>query len=478
MAISHCEPASGATRIDHVSAFDAAVVGAGPNGLAAAVELARSGRRVLVVEGAGQIGGGTRTEELTLPGLKHDVCSAIHPAGIASPFFNEIELDVDWVHSPIPLAHPLPDSRATALFRSPEETADQLGADRHRYLSLMTPFVDGIQDVVESVLGPMTLSLITRKMFARSAGLGGLPVSVLAKRFVTEEARALIAGLAAHSIAPFHRPATAAVGIMLGAIGHSHGWPLAKGGSETIARALVERLESLGGVVETGRWVRSVEELPGDIAMLDVMPPTALALAGDRVKPSARRLRRWKPGPGVFKIDWALDGPIPWTDELSRQAATVHVGGTYAEVAAAERAVSRGDHPKRPFVLLAQQSLFDETRSPSGKHTAWGYCHVPSGSNVDMTEAIESQVERFAPGFKQKILQRSTRSSIEMEQHNPNYVGGDIGGGVFGLRKVLQLGRRRPYELGDGVFLCSSATPPGAGVHGMCGYHAARAAVG
>lgn len=461
-----------------MSEFDTTVVGAGPNGLAAAVEMARSGRKVLVVEGADEIGGGTRSEELTLPGFIHDVCSAIHPTGVASPFFKELELEIDWIQPPIPFSHPLDDGRAVGFHRSVEETASQLGVDESSYVGLMGPLVDGIDELVEDILAPVTINPKHKTKFARVAAIGSLPASLLVKRFKTGEARALIAGLAAHAIAPFSAPATSAVAVMLGAIGHFHGWPMAKGGSRSIARALADRLEQLGGTIETGRLVESVSDLPGDVVLLDVMPPAAYRIAKDRLSPSSlRRLPRWKPGPGVFKVDWALDEPIPWADPLSGQAATVHVGGSYEEVEAAEGAVFKGEHPDRPFVLMAQQSQFDDTRAPTGKHTAWGYCHVPNGSELDMTEAIESQIERFAPGFKDIILERSTRNTVQYQTYNPNYVGGDIGGGGFGLKKVMQMGAKRPYQLGSGVYLCSSATPPGAGVHGMCGYHAARAAL-
>ena len=461
-----------------MSEFDASVVGAGPNGLAAAVELARSGRRVLLVERANTAGGGTRTEELTLPGFKHDVCSAIHPAGIASPFFNEIGLAVEWVQPPIPFTHPLDGGRVVALHRSVEETAGQLGGDRNRYAGLMRPLVDTVEELVQDVLGPLGINPRHKASFARVAAIGGLPASLLAKRFETDEARALIAGLSAHSIAPFNAPATASVGVMLGAIGHYYGWPLAAGGSQAIANALVAKLEDHGGVLELGREVGRIEDLPGEITLLDVMPPAAYAIARDRIGPSnVRRLSRWKPGPGVFKVDWALDSTIPWADSLSKEAATVHLGGTYAEVEASEREVFKGRHPERPFVLLAQQSQFDGTRAPDGKHTAWAYCHVPNGSTIDMTERIESQIERFAPGFKDLIIERHTRDPSGYENYNPNFVGGDIGGGYFGLKKIMQMGAKRPYVLGGGVYLCSSATPPGAGVHGMCGYYAARAAL-
>ncbi|MGH3650922.1 MAG: phytoene desaturase family protein, partial [Acidimicrobiia bacterium] len=293
--------------------FDATVVGAGPNGLAAALELARAGRRTLLVEGTDSIGGGTRTEELTLPGFKHDVCSAIHPSGIASPFFKEIGLEVEWVHSPISFTHPLEGGRVAALHRSVTETAAGLGEDRSRYESLMTPLVETVDQIVEDVLAPMTMNPKHKAAYARVAAIGALPAAVLAKRFVTQEGKALVAGLSAHSIAPFSAPATAAVGVMLGAIGHSHGWPMARGGSQAIANALADKLRALGGEIETGRSIESIEELPGDLAMLDVMPPAAYRIARSRISASsARRLFRWTPGPGVFKVDWALDGPIPW----------------------------------------------------------------------------------------------------------------------------------------------------------------------
>ena len=461
-----------------MSDFDATVVGAGPNGLAAAVELARSGLRVLVLEGSDTVGGGTRTEELTLPGFRHDVCSAIHPLGAASPFFNEIGLEVDWIQPPIPVTHPLGDGRVATLFRSVEDTAAQLDEDRDRYSELMHPLVEGIDTLVESALSPITINPAHKTAFARLAATGGLPASVLAARFQSEPARALIAGLCAHAISPFTSPGTASVGLVLGAIGHAYGWPVTRGGSQAIADALAARLVSLGGVIEVNNPVSSLKELPAKRILLDVMPPAALRIAGERISPSgARRLSHWRPGPGVFKVDWALDGPIPWSDPLSSQAGTVHLGGTYSEIETAEAEVFAGKHPRRPFVLVAQQSRFDTTRAPEGRHTAWAYCHVPNGSTVDMTDAIEAQIERFAPGFAELILARHTLSAADFERYNPNYVGGDIGGGVFGLRRVLQLGARRPYKLGGGVFLCSSATPPGAGVHGMCGYHAARAAL-
>ncbi len=461
-----------------MSEFDAAVVGAGPNGLAAALELARSGRKTLLVEAAGEIGGGTRTEELTLPGFRHDVCSAIHPTGIASPFFAEAGIDVDWVQPPLPFSHPLGGGRSAAMHRSVDETAATLGRDGASYRRMMGPIVDHIDDYIDTALAPVTVVPDHPGAFARLGAVGGMPVAVLARRFRTEEARALFSGVAAHAIASFNGLATSAVGLFLGALGHSHGWPMARGGSQTITTALADRFVALGGTIEVDHRVSSLNELPAGMWFLDVMPPAAARIAADHLDAGQiRRIKRWRPGPGVFKVDWALDAPIPWADPLSAKSATVHVGGTYEEVAAAEKAVIRGEHPDRPFIILAQQSLFDDSRAPDDRHTAWGYCHVPNGSTVDMTEAIERQIERFAPGFRDLILQRSTRNAAGYETYNPNCVGGDIGGGRYGLSKVLQIGARAPYTLAPNVYLCSSATPPGAGVHGMCGFNAVRAAL-
>lgn len=464
--------------MDAMKQFDAVVVGAGPNGLAAAVELARNGLRVQLIEAADQIGGGTRTEELTLPGFLHDVCSAIHPTGAASPFFRSVDLNVEWIHPPIPFTHPLDGGRAVAMHRSVEETAAGLGADGKRYISMMGPLVDHIDDVVDDFLTPLTLWPQHFSSFARMSALGALPANTVIQRFKTEGARALLSGLSAHSIASFKSPGSAGVGLMLGAIGHAYGWPLAAGGSQTIAGALANRFEELGGVVEVGRKITEIEEIDSPIVVFDVMPDALYRIAGKRLDPAGRRrLLKWRAGAGVFKVDWALDGPIPWSDPLSGRAGTVHVGGEFEEVRLSESDVASGHHPNRPFVLVAQQSLFDTSRAPNGNQTAWGYCHVPASSDRDMTEAIEGQIERFAPGFRDRILDRHTMSSGDYENYNPNYVGGDIGGGQFGLKKVLQLGRIRPFSFGNGVFLCSSATPPGAGVHGMCGYYAARAAM-
>lgn len=460
--------------------YDAVVVGAGPNGLAAAAHLTRMGKSVLVVEQADVIGGGTRTEELTLPGYLHDVCSAIHPLGVASPFFASIGLDVEWVQPEIPVSHPLDGGRSAGLRRGVEESAAAFGPDSERYQRIIGPLVSRADELIEDFVGPMQIIPKNPSSFVRLATRGALPASTIISGFATDEARGVLAGLAAHAIAPFSSPLTGGVTLLFAVTAHAYGWPMARGGSQRIADALAHIVIEGGGVIETGHLVTSLDELPSaSIFILDVMPEAAAAMAGARVSEryQARAPFR-KIGPGVFKIDWALDGPIPWSDELSPLAGTVHVGGRYEEVVAAEDTVHSGGHPERPFVLLAQQSPFDQTRAPSGKHTAWAYCHVPRGSNVDMTGAIETQIERFAPGFLDLVLGRHTMDSAAMEAHNPNYVGGDIGGGGFGLKKVFQLGSTAPYKIGDGVYLCSSSTPPGAGVHGMCGYYAANAALG
>ncbi len=471
----------------------AVVVGAGPNGLVAAITLARAGWDVTVFEAAGQAGGGTRTEELTLPGVLHDVCSAIHPLALASPAFREIASSVttleahglEWIHSDVALAHPLDGGRAALLHRSLDETADGLGADSRAYRRLVAPFVAAGFELTDGLLSPLTIPPEHPVTMARFGAIGVLPARTVARRgFDTELGRALFAGLAGHSILSLKAPMTAAYGLTLGVLAHLVGWPLARGGSQRIADALVEVLEGLGGRVECDHRVDSLAELaPVDAVLLDLTPRQVLALAGDAVPPRYRRaLEGFRYGAGLFKLDWALDGPIPWANAGCARAATVHLGGTLDEVTVSEAEVRAGRHPERPYVLLAQQSLFDrsrvdEGRSPAGTQTAWAYCHVPNGSSIDMTERIERQVERFAPGFRDRIIGRHAMNTEAMESHNANYIGGDIGGGVADFRQFV----RRP-TLGlhpwttpiDRVFLCSSSTPPGAGVHGMCGWHAAQ----
>ncbi len=464
---------------------DAIVVGSGPNGLAAAIALAQAGLSVRVIEAAETVGGGARSAELTLPGFVHDVCSAIHPLGVASPFFRTLPLaehGVEWIESPAALAHPFDDGTAVLLERSPEAALPTLGDDDPRWRRLFAPLVRDAGPLLEEILGPLHVPAHPLAL-ARFGARAAPPAAALARLSLRgAKARGLFAGLAAHSMLPLERPPTAAFGLMLGLLGHAVGWPFPRGGSQALAEGLASCLRSLGGEIETGRRVESLAELGGARAvLLDVTPRGLLELAGDELPARyRRRLERYRYGPGVFKLDWALDGPIPWRAEECRSAATVHLGATLGEIAASEAAPSRGRIAERPFVLLAQQSLFDPTRAPAGQHTAWAYCHVPNGSRVDMTDRIEAQVERFAPGFRERILARSELGPAELERHNPNNVGGDINGGAADLRQLFTrpVARRSPYTTPlPGVFLCSSSTPPGGGVHGMCGYHAARAAL-
>jgi phytoene dehydrogenase-like protein len=460
--------------------FDAVIVGAGPNGLAAGAHLTNAGRRVLIVEQAETIGGGTRTAELTLPGFVHDVCSAIHPLGVGSPFFKRIGKGIEWVQPEIPVSHPLGEGRAAGLMPGLDASAHLMGADFDRYRRMLRPLVDRADDVIDDFLGPLGVVPRHPVSFGRMAALGARPASTIINRFVTEEARAVLSGLASHSIARLSAPFTGGVMLLFAVTAHSYGWPMVRGGSQGIAEALAKVVADGGGSIQTATMVTTLDELPpAKTYLLDVMPEAAIAIGGDRIS-SRRALRATKhrPGPGVFKIDWALSGPIPWLDDLSPLAGTVHLGGRYEEVAAAEDEVHAGGHAERPFVLLSQQSRFDPTRAPPGHHTAWAYCHVPRGSDRDMTDAIEGQLERYAPGFRDLVVGRHTMKPADLEAYNPNYLGGDIAGGGFGLKKVVQLGSRSPYRLGEGIYLCSSSTPPGAGVHGMCGYHSAQAALG
>ena len=464
---------------------DAVVVGSGPNGLAAAIELARAGRAVLVREAADEIGGGLRSAEVTLPGFVHDLCSAIHPLAAASPFFRSVPLaehGLEWVEPPAPLAHPLDGDAAAMLRRSVEETAAGLGADEGPYAKLFRPLVDDWPRLEGALLGP--LARIPRHPLALARfGLEALwPAHSFARRrFSGDPARALFAGLAAHSILPLEQLATSSFGLVLGLTGHAVGWPLPRGGSQKVADALASYLRSLGGEIVTGRPVETLEELRAETIVCDVTPRQLLALAGDRLYGRYRRaLERFRYGPGVFKLDWALSGPIPWVASECAGAGTVHLGGTLDEIAASERQPARGAVPQEPFVLLAQPTLFDPSRAPAGQHTAWAYCHVPNGSTVDMTEAIERQIERFAPGFGQRVLARHASAPADLERRNANLVGGDIAGGANDFRQLLARPALRPVPYSTplkGVYLCSASTPPGGGVHGMCGYLAARAAL-
>lgn len=440
---------------------------------------------MLVCEAAETIGGGTRSAELTLPGFLHDVCAAILPLAAGSPFFRTLPLDehgLELIQPPVPLAHPFDDGTAAVLERSLDATSDTLGGDALAYKKLMRPLIADWGKVEGALLGPLQppqhpLALARFGLQAiRSAR--GLAEAV----FEGERARALFAGLAAHSILPLERPPAAAFGLVLGILGHVVGWPVARGGSQYVTHALASYLRSLGGEIVTGRRVESVDDLPPARSVLfDVTPRQLLRSAGHRLPPGYRRsLKRYRYGPGAFKVDWALDGPIPWKAAVCGRAGTVHLGGTLPELAAAESAVASGELPQRPFVLVAQQSLFDPTRAPAGKHTVWAYCHVPNGSTFDMTERMEAQLERFAPGFRERVLGRSVMSPSGLEQYNSNYVGGDINGGVQDFWQLFSRPTLRlvPYATPTrGLYICSSSTPPGGGVHGMCGYFAAQAAL-
>jgi phytoene dehydrogenase-like protein len=440
---------------------------------------------VLVLEGAATIGGGTRTEPLTHPGFLHDVCSAIHPLALASPFLTSLPLEahgLEFVQPEIPLAHPLDGGGAAVLHRSVDETAAGLGADAAAYAALLRPLVAGWRELAAIILAPplrVPRQPLTAARFARLAIRSAIG---LAGRFRGEEARALVAGNAAHSMQPLTAPATAAFALVLQMLGHAVGWPVPRGGSRAISDAMASLLRSLGGEIETGRMVTSLADLPPARAvLLDVAPQSLLAIAGNTLPGRYRRaLRRYRYGPGVFKVDYALSAPVPWVADACRRAGTVHVGGTVAEIAAAEQEVADGRAARRPYVLVAQPSQVDPGRAPPGRHTLWAYCHVPNAGEVDMTEAIDGQIERFAPGFRNVVLDRHTMGPAEMEAANPNYIGGDINVGAATLRQLVVRPALRlaPHTTPNPwLFLCSAATPPGGGVHGMCGYHAAQAAL-
>ncbi len=462
---------------------DAIVVGAGPNGLAAGITLARAGLAVDVFEGAATPGGGCRTEQLTLPGFQHDVCSAVHPLAAASPFFLGTDLAAFGVRLLTPkvaFAHPLDGGRAAAVSGSVDETAGGLGADAGAYRRLLGPLVRDSGAIVPAVLAPLR-SVPEHAVAVSRFGLRGLlPASLLARQFATEEARAMLAGLAAHSMQPLTAPLTGGFGLLLAMLAHSVGWPVVEGGSARLIDALTGELSSLDGQVVTGSWIRRLTDLrPARAVLLDVTPRQFLQIAGDRLPARYRRaMQRFSYGPGVCKVDWALDGPVPWAAPACREAGTVHLGGTLAEVARSEADVTAGRHPDRPYCLVAQPGVVDPTRAPAGKQTLWAYCHVPSGSTVDMADRIAAQIERFAPGFRDLILASAVRTAAEMERHNPNYIGGDINCGAGTLRQTVfrPASRWNPYRTAlPGVYLCSASTPPGGGVHGMCGLGAARA---
>lgn len=463
--------------------WDAIIIGSGPNGLAAAIVLACAGHSVCVFEAEDTIGGGARSAALTLPGFVHDVCSAVHPLAAASPFFSTLPLaehGLEWVYPPAALAHPLDDGTAAVLERSVVTTSETLGQDAAAYRKFMSPLATRWERLKVDLLGPPRWPrhpLVLARFGLQALGSASRLATSL---FTGEHARALFAGMAAHSMLPLERLTTAAFGLVLGAAGHAVGWPVPRGGAQRITDALVSYLHSLGGVIVTGTRVESVDMLPPAKAILcDVTPRQLLRIAGHRLPAAYRRkLERYRYGVAAYKVDWALAGPIPWKAKACARAGTVHLGGTLPEIAAAERAPWQGKPAEQPFVLLAQPSLFDPTRAPTGKHTAWAYCHVPNGSTVAMVDRIEAQIERFAPGFRARILARNILSPADLERRNANLVGGDINGGVQDLRQLFLRPTLRLYATpATGLYLCSSSTPPGGGVHGMCGYFAAHLAL-
>lgn len=465
--------------------YDAVIVGSGPNGLAAAITLAQAGLSVILFEAKSTIGGGMRSAELTLPGFIHDICSAIHPLGIASPFFRKLPLEqhgLKWIQPEIPLAHPLDDGTSVFLDRSIDATCQHLGDDGLAYKQLMDPFVTHWNDLATDILAPLHFPrhplLLGRFGFFGMRSANNLAMHI----FKQQPARALFAGLAAHAILPLDRLLTGAFGLVLGSLGHFAGWPIPRGGSQTIANALASIFRSLGGEIVTDQYVENLNFLPpSHVKLLDVTPKQLLKIVKNGFSFKYRqKLDNYRYGPGVFKVDWALNQPIPWKAKECLKAGTVHIGGSFQEIAHSEKEVWQGKHPEKPFLLVAQQSLFDPTRAPEKKHTAWAYCHVPNGSTYDMTQRIEFQIERFAPGFMDCILAKSTRNPLQVEDHNPNCIGGDINGGVQDLYQFLRrpVSWFHPYSTPiPGVYLCSASTPPGGGVHGMCGYHAACTAL-
>ncbi|MGK7369176.1 MAG: phytoene desaturase family protein [Candidatus Halalkalibacterium sp. M3_1C_030] len=466
--------------------YDAVVIGSGPNGLAAAITMAREGLSVKVIEASDSIGGGTRTKELTLPGFHHDICSAIHPMAKTSPFLKSLPLEdhgLKWIYPEYPLAHPLDDEPAALLYRSFSDTVDSLAKDGSAYQKLFEPLVQNWEKLAPQLLGPLSLLPKTPLLMARF-GLKALQSAegLAQSMFSTDRAKALFAGLAAHSILPLDKISTSAIGLVLGAVGHVENWPFPEGGSHAITRAMAGYFESLGGEIELERPVSDLGDLPSSkVIFFNTTPEQLLDIAGNYVPDKyARKVSKFEYGAGVFKLDLALSEPIPWRDKECGKAGTVHVGGTLEEIVASEQCLKNNTHPEKPYVLVAQQSLFDDTRAPEGKHTCWAYCHVPNGSERDMTEPILKQIERFAPGFRDTVIERHSMNTEAMENYNANYIGGDINGGKQDITQLFTrpAGLFDPYHVPNtNLYISSSSTPPGGGVHGMCGYHAAQSAL-
>jgi phytoene dehydrogenase-like protein len=465
--------------------IDAIVVGAGPNGLAAGIELARAGKRVRIYEASDRVGGGARSANLTLPGFTHDVCSAVHPLAVSSPFFTQLDLPkygLQFIEPPAALAHPFDDGTAILLRRSVETTSQQLGRDAERYRKLMQPLVNNWSELASEILGPLRIPRPRHPFVLASFGLQAIRTAegFVKSHFKETRTRAFFAGLAAHSSLALDQLGTAAFGLVLGTLGHAVGWPIPRRGAQTISDALSAYFLDLGGEIITGVHIKSIKELPpARCVLFDVTPRQLIPILGDSTPRRFKaKLQKYRYGPGAFKMDWALDGPVPWTAVGCKQAATIHLGGSLDEILESEKAAWEGQLNKKPFLLVAQPSLFDPTRAPAGKHTLWAYCHVPNGSTDDMTNTIEGQIERFAPGFRKLILARSVMPPAQLENHNPNLVGGDINGGAQIVSQMFTRPTIRTYSTPfQNVYICSSSTPPGGGVHGMCGYHAARAAL-
>lgn len=464
---------------------DAVVIGSGPNGLAAAIELAQQGLSVALFEAKETIGGGMRSAELTLPGFVHDICSAIHPLGFSSSFFRKLPLEkygLEWIQPEVPLAHPFDDGTAAILDRSIESTAKTLGADENAYIKLIEPLVSNWPAIADDVLAPLHFPAHPIKLLPLALHSFPSAEALCKKHFREGRASSFFFGLAGHSIMPLDKHLTAGFGLILAILGHTAGWPIAKGGSQMIADALGGYFRSLGGEIFTNAPIHNIDQLPKSrLVICDIGPSQLLKIAGHRLPQSyQRKLSKFRYGPGVFKMDWALSEPIPWKAKECLKAGTIHIGASSQEIAKSEREAWFGIHSEKPYLILAQPSLFDSSRCPHGKHTVWGYCHVPNGSDIDMASRIENQIERFAPGFKDCILSKNCKSAVQMSLYNPNYVGGDINGGVQDLFQFFS----RPVSMLDpystpikGVFICSSSTPPGGGVHGLCGHHAAQAAI-